>query len=73
MGKNYRDLNREETDKKEGSATGPKWNSAQGEVARPDTVTEAMGHSKKDLACLPLHKIQQAAERVRCRYLHPTS
>ena len=50
MGKNYRDLNREETDKKEGSATGPKWNSAQGEVARPDTVTEAMDHSKRDLA-----------------------
>jgi hypothetical protein len=30
-------------------ATGPKWNSAQGEVPRPDTVTEAMERSQKGI------------------------
>jgi hypothetical protein len=29
--------------RKEGPATGPKWDPAQGEVPRPDTITEAMG------------------------------
>ena len=32
---------------KEGPATGPKWDPAQGEVPRPDTITEAMEHSQK--------------------------
>jgi hypothetical protein len=39
--------------KKRGSSdtvTGPKWDPAQGEVPRPDTITEALEHSqKKDL------------------------
>jgi hypothetical protein len=34
---------------KEGSATGPKWDSAQGEVPRPDTITEAMEGSQKGI------------------------
>ena len=51
---------------------GPKWDPAQGEVPRPDTITEAMEHSQKGTYhdCPP--KTQQAAERGRCRYLHPT-
>jgi hypothetical protein len=32
---------------KEGPAIGPKWDLAQGEVPRPDTITEAMESSKK--------------------------
>ena len=38
---------------------------------RPDTITEAMEHLQKGTYhdCPP--KIQQAAERVRCRYLYP--
>jgi hypothetical protein len=28
--------------------TGPKWDLAKGEVARPDTITEAMEHSQKE-------------------------
>jgi hypothetical protein len=33
--------------RKEGPATGPNWDPAQGEVPRPDTVNEAMEHSQK--------------------------
>ena len=44
-----------------GLGTGPKWEGAQGEVPRADTITEAMECS------------QQAAEIVRCRYLHSTN
>jgi hypothetical protein len=33
---------------KEGPATGPKWDPAQGEVPRPDTITEAMERSQKE-------------------------
>ena len=29
--------------------TGPKWDSAQGETPRPDTITEAMVHSQKGI------------------------
>jgi hypothetical protein len=32
---------------KEGPVTGPKWNPGQGEVLRPDTITEAMERSQK--------------------------
>jgi hypothetical protein len=36
---------------KEGPATGPKWDRAQGKIPRPDTITEAMECSqKKDLS-----------------------
>jgi hypothetical protein len=53
--------------------TDPKWVLAQWEVPRPDTITEAMGHSKIRPIMTALQKIQQAAEGVRCRYLHPTN
>jgi hypothetical protein len=33
------------------SGTGPKWDTAQGEVPRPDTITEAMEHSQKGTYC----------------------
>jgi hypothetical protein len=33
--------------KKEGPSTDPKWVPAQGEVPRPDTITEAMDLSQK--------------------------
>jgi hypothetical protein len=52
--------------------TGPKWDLAQGEVPRPDTITEAMECSQKGIMTA-LQNTQQAAERVRCRYLHPTN
>jgi hypothetical protein len=53
--------------------TDPKWNPAQGEAPRPDTITEAVECSKKRPIMTVLQKTQQAAERVRCRYLHPTN
>jgi hypothetical protein len=53
--------------------TGPKWDPAQGEVPRPDTITEAMEHSQKGSIMTVLGKTQEAAKRVRCRYLHPTN
>ena len=53
--------------------TGPKWNPAQGEFPRPDTITEAMECSQKGPIMITLWKTQQAAKRVRCRYLHPTN
>jgi hypothetical protein len=46
------------------------WDPAQGEVPRPDTITEAVEHTQKGTA---LPKTQQAVERIRCRYLHPTN
>jgi hypothetical protein len=61
---------------KVGPAIGPKWDPAQGEVPRPDTITEAIEHSQKGIYqdCPPkdLGK-SQAAQRVRCIYLHPTN
>jgi hypothetical protein len=50
--------------------TGPKYDPGQGEVLKSDTVTEAMEHSSIMSA---FQKTQQAAERVRCRYLHPNN
>jgi hypothetical protein len=52
------------------SSSGPKWDPAQGEAARSDTITEAMERSPITTA---FQKTQQAAERVRCRHLHPTN
>jgi hypothetical protein len=43
------------------------------DVPRPDTISEAMEHSQKDIFCDCLLEDQQAAERVRCRYLHPSN
>jgi hypothetical protein len=59
--------------RKPGPVTGPNWEPASGEAPLPDTVTDAM-------VCLqtiawhdcPL-KAHLAAERARCRYLHPTN
>ena len=34
---------------KEGPEIGPKWDPAQGEAPRPDTITEAMEHSQKGI------------------------
>jgi hypothetical protein len=50
-----------------------KWDPAQGEAPRPDTITEAMVCSQKGPIITALQKTQQAAERVRCRYIHPTN
>ena len=49
--------------------TDPKWDPAQEEVPRPDTFTEP----KMGPILTALWKTQPAAERVRCRYLHPTN
>ena len=53
--------------------TGPKWDPGQGEVPRPDTITEAMVSSQKGPSMTALQKTQQAAEGVTCRDLHPTN
>ena len=55
------------------SSDRPKKDPAQGEVPRPDTTTEAMECSKMGSIMTDLQKTQQAAESVRCRYLHPTN
>jgi hypothetical protein len=47
---------------KEGSATSPKWDPAQGKVPRPDNTTEAMEHSRKGSIMSALIETQQAAE-----------
>ena len=44
-----------------------------GEVPRPDTITEAIESSKKGPIMTALWKIQQTAEGIRYRYLHPTN
>ena len=51
--------------------TDPKWDPAQGEVPRSDIITEAIECSQKG----SYHDCptQKAAERFRCRYLHPTN
>ena len=33
--------------RKKGTVTGPKWDPAQGDAPKPDTITEAMEHSQK--------------------------
>jgi hypothetical protein len=49
------------------------WDPAQGEAPRHDTITEAMEHSqKRTYHDCPLND-QQAAGRVRCRYLYTTN
>jgi hypothetical protein len=50
---------------------GSSWDPAQGEVPRPDTITEAKECSqKKGPTMIALQKTQKAAEGGRCRYLH---
>ena len=54
--------------------TGLKQDPAQGEAPRPDTITEAMESPQKSGPNMTtLKKTQQEAERVRCRYSHPTN
>jgi hypothetical protein len=43
--KNYWDGNGKQPEEKEGPATGPRWDPTQGEIPRPDTITEAMEYS----------------------------
>lgn len=43
--------------------TGPKWEPHQGEGRRPNTITEAVGHSQKGPIMTALQKTQEAAER----------
>ena len=50
--------------------TGTNWDPAQGEAPRPDTITDAY-RQKPSMAALG--EAQQSAERIRCRYLHPTN
>jgi hypothetical protein len=59
--------------RKEGPVIGPNWDPAQGEAPKPVTMTEAMECSQKEPITTALRKTQQAAERVPCKYLHPTS
>ena len=47
--KNYKDGNGEEPEEKNCPAIGPKWDLAQGEVPRPDTMTEATERSQKEI------------------------
>jgi hypothetical protein len=56
---------------KKGLATVPKWNPAQGEDLRPNLLRLWSAH-KNGSIMTALWKTQQAAERVRCIYLHPT-
>jgi hypothetical protein len=58
---------------KKSPLTGPKWDPAQREVPKHDTITEAMECSQKGIYHDCPQKTQQAAERVRCSYLHPTN
>jgi hypothetical protein len=46
---NYRDGNEEESKGKEGPVTGQKWDPAQGDIPRPDTITETIEHSQKGI------------------------
>ena len=52
--------------------TGPKWDPAQGEAPRPNTITEAVECSQKGHIMTALEKTQKTAEKVRCRYLYPS-
>ena len=59
--------------RKEGLVTGPKWDLTLGEFPRSDTIPEGMEVSQKGPIMTVLQKTQEADERVRCRYLHPTN
>ena len=58
---------------KGGPVTGPNWDLAEGEAPRLDTITDLWRAHKTGLIMTALQKTQQAAERVRCRYLHLTN
>jgi hypothetical protein len=56
--------------RKEDPYTVPKQDPAQGEVPRPDSITETMERSQKwDLSWMPSEKPNIEAERIRCKYL----
>ena len=70
---NYRDGNGEEPEE-EGPTTDPKWDPAQEVIPNPDTIIETMECSqKKVLSMITPKKTQQAATRVRCKYLQLTN
>jgi hypothetical protein len=45
-----------------------KWDPAQGEASRADTITDAMVYLQKEPSMAALRDTQQAAERDRSRY-----
>jgi hypothetical protein len=51
-------------------ATGPKWDPAHGVALRPDLLLRLWSAHKRGPIMAALGKTQQAAERVRCEYLH---
>jgi hypothetical protein len=59
--------------KKRRTSNSPKVGSSSRESPRPDTITETMESSHKRTRHDSTQKTQKAAERVRCRYLHPTN
>ena len=54
-----------------GPVTGPNWDPDQGEAAKPDIIRTLWSAYKQRLIITALQKAQQAAEKVRCGYLHP--
>jgi hypothetical protein len=62
--KNYRDGNGEEPEQKKVQQHAQR-DPAQGEVSRPDTITEAMEHSQKGHSMTALQKTQPETEKVR--------
>jgi hypothetical protein len=62
----------ERNTRKRRSSDRPKVDPAQGEVPKPDSIVEVMERSQKGISIMTaLQETQQAAERVRCSYLHP--
>jgi aminoglycoside phosphotransferase len=59
--------------KKRRSSDRPKLGSSSRRTPRLDTHTDAMVYLQTAASMIALQKAQQAAERVRCRYLHPTN
>jgi hypothetical protein len=70
--KNCRD-GMERSLRKEGPAIGPKCDPAQGESPRHNLLLRLWRTHKKGPIMTSLQKTQQAAERVRCKYLSPTN
>jgi hypothetical protein len=58
---------------KRGPATVPKRDPAQGEAQGLTLLLRLWNTHKKGPIMTAFQKTQQAAERIRCRYLHPTN